>query len=153
MTASILGLKRSHARCNIALSMLPQQRSLMTSHWDAETCLWPFQLRSIHSSPRDLNLGCWVIRMGAEASNSACPGRASESICRIFNVYDLYRRSSSTIRHIVGSLTPTFDTNFRKDCPGFAKDCPKSALESFQRLRGSSRYVLLSESLPGWNLR
>jgi len=43
---------------------------------------------------------------------------ASESICRIFNVYDLYvrcRRSSSTIRRIIGSLTPTIDANFHND--------------------------------------
>jgi len=57
--------------------------------------------------------------MGAEMSNSACqqPGSLRE-ICRIFNMYDLYRRSSSAFRCIVGSLTPTIDANFRNNCPG-----------------------------------
>jgi len=41
-----------------------------------------------------------------------------ERICRIFNVYDLYRRSFSAIRRIVGSLTPTIDANFCNNCPG-----------------------------------
>ena len=35
----------------------------MTSHWNAEICLWPFQLRSIANSPRDLNLDCWETRI------------------------------------------------------------------------------------------
>jgi len=77
MTTSILSLKRSHARCNEAL---PQsKRSLITSHW--EICLWSLQLlRSIRSSPRDLNLGCWEARMGAAASNSTCPGSLRASV-------------------------------------------------------------------------
>ena len=40
---------------------------------------------------------------------------ASESICRIFNVYE-NRRFSLAVRCIVGSLTPTIDANFRNDC-------------------------------------
>jgi len=43
---------------------------------------------------------------------------ASENICRIFNVYDLYQKSSSAIRRIVGSLTLTIDANFRNNCFG-----------------------------------
>ena len=31
--------------------------------WDAEICSWLFQLHSICSSPRDLNLGCWEARI------------------------------------------------------------------------------------------
>ena len=74
---------------------------------------------------------------------------ASESICRIFNLYDLYQRFSSAIRRIVDSLTPTIDANFRNDCPG------SSALKFFQRLRGSSRCVFSSDSssLTYWNFR
>ena len=38
----LLDVKRSHARCNVALSMptnaISTDSSLMTSHWDAETC-------------------------------------------------------------------------------------------------------------------
>ena len=35
----------------------------MTSHWNAEICLWPFQLRSIANSLRDLNLDCWETKI------------------------------------------------------------------------------------------
>ncbi|KYM80130.1 hypothetical protein ALC53_09224 [Atta colombica] len=65
------------------------------------------------NSPKDLNLGYngrpeWEPRRTFLA--------ASESICRIFNVYELYQRSS-TIRRIVGLLTLTINANFRNDCP------------------------------------
>lgn len=62
-------------------------------------------------------------------------------ICHIFNVYDLYRRFSSAIRRIVGSLTqstPIFAT--------IVLDPPKSALELFRQLRGSLWCVLSSDS-------
>jgi len=43
---------------------------------------------------------------------------ASESICCIFNMYDMYRRSSSSaIRCIVGSLIPIIDPNFLERLP------------------------------------
>jgi len=73
----------------------------------------------------------------------------SENICRIFNVYELYRRSSSAIQRIVDSLTPTIDANFHNDCPGSSE----ISLEPFQQLRGFSRCVLSSDSssLAYWN--
>ena len=78
------------------------------------------------------------------------PGSLREHLSYLC-VYDLYRRSSSIIRRIVGSLTPIIDANFRNDALGH----PKSALELFQRLRGSSQCVLSSDSssLAHWNLR
>jgi len=92
--------------------------------------------------PTDLNLGYWEAKMGVEASNSWQP--------QSFNMYDLNQRSSSAIRSIVGSLTSTIDVNFRNDYSSY----PKLALELFQWLRGSSRYVLSSDSssLEYWNL-
>jgi len=72
-------------------------------------------------------------------------------ICPIFNVYDLYRKSSSAIRRTVASLTPTIDANFRNDCPGLSE----ITLELFQQLRESLRCVLSSDSssLAYWNFR
>ena len=66
----------------------------------------------------------------------------ADSICRIFNVYDLYRRSSLAIRHIVGSLTSTIDANFRNDCSGSSE----ISAWAFQRIQWSSRCVLSSDS-------
>ena len=57
--------------------MLPQDRSLMTSHWDAETYLWPFQLRSIRSM--DLNLDCWEARIPRPKPYQHCPRANFES--------------------------------------------------------------------------
>ena len=121
----------------------------MTSHWDAETCLWLFQLRSIRSNPRDLNLGCWEEWESRRTTRLVLA--ASENIYRIFNVYDLYRKSSSAFGRIVGLLTLTIDANFRNDCPGSSEISTWALLT----MRESSRCVLLSDSssLAYWKLR
>ena len=82
MTASILGrLKRSHARCN-ALPMPTNAASIAVLNDITLGCrdLFVTLSCSIRSSPRDLNLGYWEARMGAEASNLACPGSFSEHL-------------------------------------------------------------------------
>ena len=102
--------------------------------------LFDFQLRSIRSSPRDLILSCWETRMGGEQLGLSWQ---LESICRIFNVYDLYRRSSSAIRRIVARLYQSML---------IALGHPKSALETLSIT--SSRCVLSRNSflLAYWNL-
>jgi len=70
---------------------------------------------------------------------------ASKRICRIFNVYDLYRRSSSAfLRRIVGSLTPTIDANFHNDCPGSSE-----ISDPFDHCRGL-RGAFFRVTLPRW---
>ena len=81
MTTSILGLKNSHAHY-IMLSMPTNAASITVLNNVILGCrdLSPFQLCSIRSNPRDLNLSCWEARMGAEASNSACPSSLREHL-------------------------------------------------------------------------
>ena len=66
MMASILSLMRSHACYNVVLSMPTNTVSIAVLNdvtLGCRDCLWSFQLRSIHSSPRDLNLNCWEARI------------------------------------------------------------------------------------------
>jgi len=71
---------------------------------------------------------------------------ASESICRTFNVFDLYRRFSSAIRRIVGSLTPTIDADFRNDCP----ESSKISAWAFNDC-GSPRVAFFRMTLSRWH--
>ena len=151
MTASILGLKHLHARCNVALSMPTNAASIavlspsssMTSHWDAETCLWPFQLRSIRSSSRDLNLGCWEARI--------LWTKTYWRYLRVnFESNDLYEPMYRPAEKHMAFQTPWFPSTASLQSPEratIALGHPKSAFESFQRLRGAFFQVIL----PHWH--
>jgi len=123
MMASILDLKRSQARCNVALSMPTNAASiaasLMTSHWDAETCLWPFQLRSLYSSLKDLNglLGGQNGSRDEQFGLSWQSQRASvvSLMCTICIEGPPWQFDA---RMLDVSLIPTIDANFRNDYPG-----------------------------------
>ena len=120
----------------------------MTSHWDTETCLWLFQLRSIRSSPRDLILGLggqipWTktyrrhLRINFESNDS----RMSQ--CTVSaEKYMIFRTPQFPQFHYIHQKRATI-----------ALGHLKSVLEPFQRLRWSSQNVLSkdSSSLAYWN--
>ena len=120
----------------------------MTSHWDAETCLWPFQLRSLYSSLRDLNglLGGQNGSRDEQFGLSWQSQRASvvSLMCTICIEGPPWQFDALLARLYQQSML-IFAT--------IILDHPKSALEPFQR--GSSRYVFSndSSSLAYWNLR
>jgi len=73
---------------------------------------------------------------------------ASESICRIFNVYDLYEGPSRQFDALLVRL-------HQQSMLIFVTIAHPKMFESFQRRRGSSRCILSSDSssLAYWNLR
>jgi len=88
----------------------------MTLHWDAETCLWPFQLRSICSSPRDLNLDCWEIRMGAEQLGLSWQHQRASVVFLMCTIYieDSLRQFDALLARLHQQSMLIFAT----DCPG-----------------------------------
>jgi len=135
MTASILGLKRSHARCNVALSMPMNIASIAVLNDVTLGCRDLFST-SICNSPKDLNLGFWEARMsrGEQLSLSWQPQRQRYDICRIFNVYDLSKvlLDNSTYCWLAYQQSMLIFTTI-------VLGHPKSVFESFQPLWESSR--------------
>jgi len=66
-------LKRSHVRCNVALCTT-NAASIVVLHdiTLVPRLVWLFQLRSIHSNPRDLNLDCWKARIPWTKTYQCC---------------------------------------------------------------------------------
>ena len=109
--------------------------------------VWPFQLRSKRSSPRDLNLGGQNRSRGEQFSLSWQPQRAFVVSLRcMICIESSPQQFNALLARLHQQSTLIFAT--------IALGHPKSTLESFQRLRGFSRCVFLSDSfsLTYWNL-
>jgi len=101
----------------------------MTSHWDAETYLWSFQLCFIRNNPRDLNLGRWEARNRNRGQQLGLSWQ--QRACHIFNVYDLYRRCPP---RQFDALLARLHQQSMLIFATIALVHPKSALEPFQWL-------------------
>jgi len=121
---------------------------LNTSQMPRLVC--PFQVRSICSSSKNLNLGCWEARIPWTKHIDW------ESFLKTSNdSYELIHpdEKSYSLSDVTVSIHGTTSIRMRRVLPWIAGDL-KSVLEPFQRLRGSSQCVLSSDfsSLAYWNL-
>ena len=124
---TILGLKRSHARCNVALSMLTNAASIAVLNDVTLGCRNLFVslsiMLSIRNSPRDLNLGCWEARIPWTKTYRRCL-RAN------FESNDSYEPVHRPAEKHMAFRTP-FHPRHPSECATITLDYPKSVLEPF----------------------
>jgi len=90
------------------------------SHWNVETCLCPFQLHCIRSSPRHLSLDCWETRIRwtkihrryLRASFESSDSYESVSTVLLKNIWPFERHSFHPRLQFIQSLLERANTSF-----------------------------------------